>query len=79
MPFLEKKFSWLSVIIFSAVAVLVFFSITSWINCDDATSETANSKYYCKYDIKRLNGLKYIKPIMFVDDECESENMQDIK
>lgn len=79
MSFLEKKFSWLSVIIFSAVAVLVFFSITSWINCDDTTSETANSEYHCKYDIKRLNGLKYIKPIMFVDDECESENMQDIK
>ena len=58
MPFLEKKFSLLSVIIFSAVAVLVFFSITSWINKDDTTSEIANSEYYCKYDIKRLNGLK---------------------
>jgi beta-lactamase class A len=79
MPFLEKKFSWLSVIIFSAVAVLVFFSITSWIHCDDNIPETANNKYSCNYDITRLNGLKYIKPIMFVDDECESDNMQDIK
>jgi len=79
MSFLEKKFSWLSVIIFSTLAVLVFFSITSWINCDDNTSETANNKYSCNYDIKRLSGLKYIKPIMFVDDECESDNMQDIK
>jgi beta-lactamase class A len=79
MSILEKKFSLLNVIFFSAVAVLVFFSITSWINKDENTSETANSKYSCNYDIKRLTGLKYIKPIMFVDDECESDNMQDIK
>ncbi|WP_309614871.1 serine hydrolase [Flavobacterium sp.] len=79
MPLIKKRFSWLSVILFSVVSVVVTLLITNWLKDDAQTSETANSKYSCKYDVKRLDGLKYIKPIMFVDDECESENLQDIK
>ncbi len=79
MSFLEKKFSWLNMILFSAVAVVVSFLITQWVKGDNQASETANNKYSCKYDVTRLSGLKYIKPIMFVDDECESEDLQGIK
>lgn len=33
----------------------------------------------CTYDIKRLNGYDYIKPLMFVDNECESEDLFAVK
>lgn len=79
MSLLKKRFSWLNVILFSVVSVVVTLLITNWLKDDAQASETANSKYSCNYDIKRLDGLKYIKPIMFVDDECESEDLQDIK
>ncbi len=33
----------------------------------------------CNYDVKRLNGYNYIKPLMFVDNECESEDLSSVK
>lgn len=82
MPFLNnKKFTLFHLVLFSLVLILVTFSITDFWLTKNSTNVLANktSSYSCKYDIKRMNGLKYIKPLMFVDDECESDNFEGIK
>jgi beta-lactamase class A len=43
----------------------------------DSSSFISNSS--CSYNIKRLNGFNYIKPLLFVDDVCESDRLSPIK
>ena len=33
----------------------------------------------CSYKVQRLNGYDYIKPILFVDNQCESDNLNAVK
>lgn len=47
---------------------------------DETTSRPANpSSVQCLYSITRMNGYELIKPLMFVDNTCESESMNRIK
>lgn len=81
-PFLKNnKFPFLHIILLCFLVSLITFSLTTFWNSKQLTKETSSqiSSPSCKYDIKRLSGLKYIKPIMFVDDECESDNLAGIK
>jgi beta-lactamase class A len=38
-----------------------------------------SSGQYCPLEVKRMEGFSYIRPIMFVDDNCEAEHLQDVK
>ncbi len=43
------------------------------------SSKTSGSTLTCNYNLKRLNGYNYIKPLMFVDNECEGEDLSSVK
>ena len=73
-----KKFTLLHLLIFSLLVALATFSLTSF--CESKKiNEQITTTSACKIDVKRLNGLKYIRPIMFVNEECESDNLAGIK
>ncbi|MEC4051078.1 serine hydrolase [Flavobacterium sp. SUN046] len=72
-----KKISLTYVLLIAASSSLITY-IASNKNKDSetTTSETTASN---NYNIKRLNGYNYVKPIMFVDNVSESENLASLK
>jgi beta-lactamase class A len=65
----------------SIITATVTFFITSFIDNkikknDEDQSALINN---CEYDIKRLEGYNFIKPLMFIDDECEGDELIPIK
>ena len=81
ISFKTKNFSLLHGIILSLLVAGITFWVTSlWKERQFAAQmNTASSGYSCTYNIKRMNGYKFIKPLMFVDEECESEQLSGIK
>ncbi len=80
ISFKNKRFSLLHAIIFVALTAIVTFSLTSFwkerqfvAKMNNATTLSAN------YNVKRMDGFKYIKPLMFVDDEYESDGLMGVK
>jgi len=76
-----KKPSRLRVLIYTVISSALTFIISYFIYHHLANKEAVNatSTYVCKYDINRLDGLKYTRPLMFVDDKCESEHLLGLK
>ncbi|MGL2965970.1 serine hydrolase [Flavobacterium sp. XGLA_31] len=37
--------------------------------------EAANAGQYCNYNIKRIDGFKFVRPILWVDEDCESDKL----
>lgn len=82
MTFLKnRKFTLLHLLIFSLVVALITFSLTDyWQSKNNTPNEIASTgPSVCKIDVKRLQGLKYISPIMFAEEECESDDLADLK
>ncbi len=80
VSFMQKRFSLFHAIIFMIVLVVATFSLTSIWKEKQVKKEIAdNATYACNYNIKRMNGFKFIKPLMFVDEECESDQLNDVK
>ncbi len=79
--FTTKKFSLLHVALFSVTIALVTFGLVKFLDDkkEKELSEAASSSIYCNYNIKRMSGLKFVKPILWVDEECESDNLAGIK
>ena len=76
-PILSKKLSIPYIVAIVFFAIVMTFGITSFMNKKEETKslEYSNANGSCKYSIKRLDGYRYIKPLMFVDDECEGDNL----
>lgn len=77
-PFFSKKLSISYTAIFVVISCIATFIITSFINKKNNTIsniETSESGAACKYNVKRLDGYGYIKPLLFVDEECEGDNL----
>ncbi len=75
---LSKKIPLTYVIgLFTIVVVLTIFGMR-WLNQSQSPTETAGIGHSCSLKIKRLNGYQLIKPIMFADEECPSENLNAI-
>lgn len=67
-------------IIAITMSLVTFFATVAWKNKQYNTLENDLSKnYYCNVNIKRLQDQKYIKPILLVDEDCESEDLASIK
>ena len=64
------------IILTAAITYLTISEINSSVSDQ---SELVNSKSQNNYKIKRLDGFKYVKPLMFVDDTNESEELSSIK
>lgn len=45
----------------------------------DSDASAFSSHSGCAYNVKRLSGYDYIKPILLVDDQCESDNLNSVK
>jgi len=67
------------------VAVLISIGGTYWVSSvlgngqSISSSNPEKGSLACNYEIKRLEGYRYIRPLMFVEDECESEGLTLIK
>lgn len=65
------------------ISSITTFYLTNHFNVNKNESaeagQNAKTPSYCNYNVKRWNGYGFIKPIMFVDNECESERLQSVK
>jgi len=59
--------------------VITFFVFSKEDNEDDDNKQVAKSSALCKYEIARLGGYSYIKPLLFTDKDCESDKLESIK
>lgn len=77
----NKRFTLLHLLIFSLLVALLTFGLTDlWeTKQHDNKLSSLSGTNSCKVDVKRLNGLKYIRPIMFEDHQCESEELLGLK
>lgn len=48
-------------------------------NQENEQSVSSSVGSTCTYDVKRLEGYNYIKPLLFVDNKCESSNLNPLK
>ncbi|MEO5776930.1 MAG: serine hydrolase [Flavobacterium sp.] len=76
---ISKRFSLLHMLMFSIGAFVAAFTLTSFWNNKASTSQVPVSTSSCEYNIKRMTGLKFVKPILWVDENCESDNLAGTK
>ena len=88
----SKKIASGYIVIIALVSSLATYFITNHINNTNkvenaidqsitnqqANTETSNNAS-CNYDVKRLRGYGFIKPLLFVDNKCEGEKLEPIK
>ncbi len=81
ISFKIKKFTLLQLILIAFLASAVTFYFTSFWKERQFTekSNAAANSYTCNYNVKRMDGFKYVKPIMFVDEDCESAGLMGVK
>ncbi|RZJ30141.1 MAG: serine hydrolase [Flavobacterium sp.] len=74
-----KKFTMLHV----AIVALLFSGLTFLLISISKSSESQTSSepvsYSCKYNVKRLDGFAFIKPLVFVDEDCQSEEFDGVR
>lgn len=64
------------------ISNLITFTFISRKYSDADSSDVAEASMVqgnCGYDVKRLDGYKYIKPLLFVDNQYESEELSQLK
>lgn len=81
ISFNNKRFTLLHAIIFAIFIAVVTFGLTNTWKEKQFTAKmlSTQSSFACNYNVKRMGGFKYIKPLMFVDEECESDALSGIK
>lgn len=81
ISFKNKKFALLHIILFVFLASVATFGLTNYWKERQFTEKSAAtiSSYVCNYNVKRMNGFKFVKPLMFVDEDCESEQLMSVK
>ena len=90
---LQKKISLIYTILLMASCMAVTFFLTNYFSKENqaelqmeqsiassdllqANTQIARS---CNYEVQRINGYQYIRPILFVDDKCQSDNLLPMK
>ncbi len=76
-PILKKKLSLPYIVIIATVTAIITFSITHFIGSKKEADllEKAAVNNACSYSIKRMDGYKFVKPLMFVDEPCEGDGL----
>ena len=84
MSLINKSYSLFLIIILLGITNASTFIITK--NYDKSNNSKTNrlitnqiQSNVCSYKVKRLGGLQYIKPIMFVDNVCQGEKLMPLK
>ena len=82
MNILKNKKS-IGILIFSMIATNLVTYHYSTKKSKEASEVTAlsssNNNSSCHFRIKRMDGYNFIKPILTVDDQCESDNLNQVK
>jgi len=79
---INQRVSLLIVVAVLLISNLITFTIISRKYSNDSESEVSEAgigQSGCGYDVKRLNGYKYIKPLLFVDNQYESDELAQLK
>ncbi len=75
-----KKISFSYVLLITIASCLLTYYFTNSIKNKELTNVENNAQSTASsYNIKRLNGYNYIKPLLFVDNVNESENLASVK
>jgi beta-lactamase class A len=73
---LSKKLPVSYIGILLIISCVLTYIITNKINKGETNNYSDESTINaCNYNVKRLDGFNFIKPLMFVDDECEGDNL----
>ncbi|MFM6934109.1 MAG: serine hydrolase [Flavobacteriales bacterium] len=78
----SKKFSLPLIILFSFIASGTTFLITEnryKRKIELIEEEQQVSTENCHYQVERMSGYKFVKPLMFVDKDCESKSLSSLK
>lgn len=75
----NKKFTQLHLFILAIVVALTTYQLTNFWKNKQSSDQLAGNFPICKLDIKRFDDLKYIRPIMFANEECESDDLMGLK
>ena len=76
----SKKFSIFQIIVFSTIFSLVSCgTMYFFLKKKNDEALISNSAKYCDYSVKRIKGFKFVKPILWVDENCESDNLMGTK
>ncbi|MBS1534078.1 MAG: serine hydrolase [Bacteroidetes bacterium] len=78
---INQRVSLLIVVAVLLISNLITFTIISrkYAQTDSSEVSEAGMGQSCGYDVKRLGGYKYIKPILFVDNQYESDELAQLK
>lgn len=68
----------ITLLIISILAIFITNQYDNYQNKKEIENLTSNSAS-CNYSIKRLKGYQFVKPLLFVDNACESEALWPIK
>lgn len=80
MSIATKKFSLAHIAAVTLLVSVLTSAATLFLNnLENAVPEQSAPAYVCDYQVKRIEGYDFIKPILFVDPNCESENLSAIK
>jgi len=79
ISFKDKRFSLLQTLLALVVVLLGTYYLTSLWKTKQYEAQMSSTAISCNYDIKRLGGYQFVKPLMFVDEDCESESLMDTK
>jgi beta-lactamase class A len=79
--FFSKKFSLLQVtIVVLCIGTMTFgFTLFCLNKTEPNTVVPASSAETCGFEIKRMSGFKYVRPILWVDEPCESDRLAGLK
>ncbi len=77
--FSSKKFSLIHIIAISLVLSGITYGLTSLWDGKQGNEISETTSNSCNYNVKRLNGYHFIKPIVFVDGDCESDHLAGLK
>jgi beta-lactamase class A len=67
-----------TLLILGSLTIIATSSYNKKIN-DKKMEDLVSNSSSCNYTVKRLNGYKFINPLLFVDNSCESEVLNPIK
>lgn len=82
---LNKSISVKIILIYLIITNLITYLIVSrldFIKSDKKITEIDSQLNYstnCSYKVKRLSGFNFVNPILFIDDNCESQDLSQIK
>jgi beta-lactamase class A len=75
----DKRFSLLQTLLALVFVLIGTYYLTSLWKTKQYESQMSSAAISCTYNIKRMGGFRFVKPLMFVDEDCESESLMNTK